>query len=158
MTSLTKKLVLIGCCLAVVLPVSACGVNDSSDEDKVQEAREQGQREGRNDQRLRELERELRKRRREDGRRGGGGSGPAPSPPSGGGSAGSRDCGGGLSANSVTTCAFAENVKNAYETANGTPGRLDVYSPATGKTYSMSCSGGSPTVCTGGNNAAVYFP
>jgi hypothetical protein len=64
-------------------------------------------------------------------------------------------CGGGLVVGSNTTCEFAENVRAAYD-SNG-PGTVEVYSPVTQKTYSMSC-GGEPVECTGANNASVYFP
>ena len=37
-------------------------------------------------------------------------------------------------------------------------GTHEVYSPVTGNPYAMSCSYGHPVVCTGGNNASVYFP
>lgn len=67
---------------------------------------------------------------------------------------GTRSCDTGLSVGPHTTCPFAENVRAAFE-SNG-PGALDVYSPVTRQTYPMSCSGGSPAVCTGGNEAAVY--
>jgi Glucodextranase, domain B len=65
-------------------------------------------------------------------------------------------CGNGLLVGPNTSCGFAENVRAEYS-GNG-PGWLSVYSPATGRTYNMFCTGSSPHVCTGGNNAAVYFP
>ena len=65
-------------------------------------------------------------------------------------------CGGGLSVGPSTSCAFAVNVRDAFN-ANG-PGTLAVYSPVTGQTYSMTCSASSPHICTGANNASVYFP
>jgi hypothetical protein len=65
-------------------------------------------------------------------------------------------CGSGLAAGPNTSCAFAENVRAAYLT-NG-PGWISVYSPVTRRTYDMYCTPTSPHVCTGGNNAAVYFP
>ncbi len=147
-----KKLGLLACCLILVLPAGACGGDDSSDGDEAREAREQGRREGRSEQRLRELERELRERKREGDRSGGGGAGPAPPASSGG----SRDCGGDLSANSNTSCDFARIVKETYQKSG--QATFEALSPVTGKTYTMSCTGGSPHVCTGGNNAAVYFP
>lgn len=64
-------------------------------------------------------------------------------------------CGGGLSVGPDTTCGFAENVRVAYE-RNG-PGAVLAYSPATGATYAMSCSTGPSVICTGGNDASVYF-
>jgi Glucodextranase, domain B len=71
-------------------------------------------------------------------------------------SSGQTPCGGSLSVGPHTTCAFAENVRSQYE-ADG-PGTVEVYSPVTEKTYAMSCSSGSPVICTGGNDASVYFP
>jgi hypothetical protein len=66
------------------------------------------------------------------------------------------NCGNGLTAGAHTSCAFAENVRTAFESSGS--GVLDVYSPTTGQTYRMYCTNGSPHVCTGGNGASVYFP
>lgn len=65
-------------------------------------------------------------------------------------------CGNELTVGPDTTCAFAENVREKYDQEG--PGTFEVYSPVTEKTYSMTCAQGTPVVCTGGNNAAVYFP
>lgn len=65
-------------------------------------------------------------------------------------------CGNGLLVGPNTSCAFAENVRAEY--ADSGPGWISVYSPVTDRTYNMFCTGGSPHVCTGGNNAAVFFP
>ncbi len=66
---------------------------------------------------------------------------------------------GGISVNSVTSCPFAENVESAWESSGGSSS-VTAYSPATGLTYTMSCtaSGTGYEVCTGGNNAYVEFP
>lgn len=69
--------------------------------------------------------------------------------------AGPTDCGGGLTAGAHTSCAFAQNVRSAYNQTGS--GVLDVASPVTGQTYRMYCTSGSAHVCTGGNNASVYF-
>jgi hypothetical protein len=67
-------------------------------------------------------------------------------------------CGDELSVNSVTTCPFAENVKQAYlETIGSGTGSVEAYSPVTGRNYVMYCTAGSTHECTGGDNAAVYF-
>jgi Glucodextranase, domain B len=66
------------------------------------------------------------------------------------------DCGGGLLVGPNTSCPFAENVRSEYDRSG--PGWIDVYSPVTDQTYTMYCTSDSPHVCTGGNNAAVYFP
>jgi Glucodextranase, domain B len=66
------------------------------------------------------------------------------------------DCGGDLSVGPNTSCAFAQNVQATYYQSG--PGWNTVYSPVTDQTYSIYCTANSPHVCTGGNNAAVYFP
>jgi hypothetical protein len=65
-------------------------------------------------------------------------------------------CGRGLVVGPNTSCGFAENVRAEYNRSGA--GWINVYSPATGRTYDMFCTSSSPHVCTGGNNAAVYFP
>jgi hypothetical protein len=65
------------------------------------------------------------------------------------------DCGGGLLVGPNTSCAFGSNVQEAYYRFGA--GWIRVFSPVTGRTYNMYCTSGSPVVCTGGNNAAVYF-
>ena len=69
---------------------------------------------------------------------------------------GGTSCGNELSVGPNTTCAFAENVRAAYESQG--PGTVSAYSPVTHRTYSMTCTSGSAVVCTGGNDASVYFP
>ncbi|MDU3273769.1 MAG: hypothetical protein E7E19_00845 [Varibaculum cambriense] len=66
--------------------------------------------------------------------------------------------------NGVTSCEFASNVANDYYSTNFAGTLYDVYSPATGYSYDMSCSyvgtdssGNSWALCTGGNNAQVYI-
>jgi hypothetical protein len=66
-------------------------------------------------------------------------------------------CGAGVVVNSVTSCPFGVNTRDTYY-ANRQPAVVDVYSTVTDKTYTMSCTSGSPHVCTGGNNARVTFP
>jgi hypothetical protein len=68
---------------------------------------------------------------------------------------GTTTCGGGLSVGPNTTCPFAEAVQSAYESYG--PGIVTAYSPITHRTYSMTCSAGSPVLCTGGDNASVYI-
>jgi hypothetical protein len=62
----------------------------------------------------------------------------------------------GLWVNAVTTCPFAKNTRSVYAESGGAH-RIQVYSPVTGLTYDMACSGSSLVTCTGGNHAAVYF-
>ena len=81
------------------------------------------------------------------------GSSPTPSVSSGG-----TDCGGGLHAGPNTSCAFAANVKAAYDEAPGASASVQVFSPVTGQTYTMSCApAGNGVTCSGGNNASVTW-
>jgi hypothetical protein len=63
---------------------------------------------------------------------------------------------GGVFAGPNTSCPFAVNVEQAWLTS-GSTGTFSVYSPVTGLSYVMNCSGYGPVVCTGGNNALVEF-
>jgi hypothetical protein len=74
---------------------------------------------------------------------------------SGGSSQPGTSCGNGVSAGPNTTCGFAENVAAAYRDSGSSV--VNAYSPTTGDHYSMTCSGSSPTVCRGGNDASVYI-
>lgn len=64
-------------------------------------------------------------------------------------------CGGDLTVGPNTSCAFAANVRSEYNRSG--PGWISVFSPVTNRSYNMFCTTSSPHVCTGGNNAAVYF-
>ena len=59
----------------------------------------------------------------------------------------------------TTPCEFAESVWAQYVGAGGYGESRTVraYSPVTGKSYTMSCSGGAVVTCTGGNNAVVHI-
>jgi hypothetical protein len=85
-------------------------------------------------------------------------SAPAPVQPTLAPSANTRSCGGGVFANSVTSCPFALLVRQAWGEAPGTTNTLRVFSPVTGQVYTMSCApSGSAITCSGGNNASVTF-
>jgi serine/threonine protein kinase len=90
-------------------------------------------------------------------------SGP-PSRPNTNRVAGLRPCDQNISANSVTSCPFAEDTFKAYARAyrrSGGAGNevVTAYSPVTGRTYTMSCTTSGGTVnCAGGNHAFVTFP
>ena len=58
--------------------------------------------------------------------------------------------------NSKTSCPFAENTQSAYAEADEGH-HVQVYSPVTGQTYSMTCSGTALVTCKGGTDARVYF-
>ena len=60
---------------------------------------------------------------------------------------------------SVTSCAFAENVRSEYvdQPRRGVPVGISAYSPVTHLPYWMSCSGSRVVTCTGGIDAVVYL-
>ena len=153
------------CAVSSLLALSGCGESEADQRlrqaEEVQRATQEAAREARLEERERQqrrdqarLEREIERLKRDRGSAGAPtGSGGAPPPPP----SASASCGGGLSVGPNTSCSFARNVRSAYFESGGSS-RVTVYSPTTGRNYVMSCSGGSPHVCTGGNNASVYFP
>jgi len=79
--------------------------------------------------------------------------GSAPATPSGGSS-----CGDNVYAGPNTSCPFALNTRRAYDEAPGVTATVEVYSPVTGGSYSMSCApAGSGVTCSGANNASVTW-
>lgn len=59
---------------------------------------------------------------------------------------------------SRTSCAFAQAVRNAYfSEGGGDTVVIYPYSPVTGRTYEMTCTGRNVITCTGGDNAVVYL-
>lgn len=66
-------------------------------------------------------------------------------------------CSGIVWAGSATSCAFALNVEAAWEAVGGGTVTVRAESPVTNGTYSMSCDGGTPVICTGANKAVVYI-
>jgi serine/threonine-protein kinase len=63
------------------------------------------------------------------------------------------------SGNIHTTCPFALNVGEEYRRSecNGQPVTLYVYSPSTGDSYYMDCSGDQPVTCVNTTKAVVYL-
>jgi hypothetical protein len=152
-----SRLLVIGSFVLLVLALAGCG-DSGANQEELEAARKQGAAKALQQEKIGQIEKELKSLKK--GKTGGSGSpapstSPAPESPSGS----SGNCSGSLSANENTTCGFAENVERAYyaEIGNGS-GTIVAYSPTTGETYSMYCTAGSPHACTGGNDAAVYFP
>jgi|UPI00031CC4C8 hypothetical protein len=59
--------------------------------------------------------------------------------------------------NDVTSCPFAESVRDALNSAGGqVPATVDAFSPVTKKHYRMSCAMEQVITCRGGNDAVVY--
>lgn len=142
--------------VAIVLATAGCGGDDDSvsQEDAAQQAKEAAQ-DARQQAKLEELEKELAESKDDEDSSEATQTPPSSAPPAGAGSG--SDCGGGVRAGPNTSCAFALNVAAEYR-ATGGGTRISVHSPTTGQTYRMTCSTGSPNVCTGGNNASVYIP
>ncbi len=140
-----------------LLALAGCGDSGAS-KDELREAREVGAKKAREQQKISQIQKELkalRKERKASSSAPGPGVSPAPEDTA----STSGNCGGTLSANENTTCGFAENVEEAYydEIGSGS-GTVFAYSPTTEQYYDMYCTAGSPHECTGGNDAAVYFP
>ncbi len=71
---------------------------------------------------------------------------------------GDKNCGDGLWVSSTTSCPFAQNVRAKYFSVPEDSVEIDVFSPTTGQTYTMSCVRTENRVtCRGGNNAVVTF-
>jgi len=144
-----------------LLSIAGCG---GVNEEDLAAARDEGAREARLEERQREQRREqerlrgeierLRRDRREETPPASGGGSSAPAAPRA--ASGTTQCGDGLSVGPNTTCAFARNVRSTYESSGG-QSVIEVYSPVTKQTYTMSCSGSAPKVCRGGNDASVFF-
>ncbi|HEU4739941.1 MAG TPA: hypothetical protein VFS54_12800 [Solirubrobacterales bacterium] len=152
---------LAACGLAILgFALAGCGDSGASSEE-LEAARKEGAVKAHQAERIREIQKELKALRKNggSGKAASAAAAGAPAPEGGSSSSGSGNCGGSLSANSVTTCGFAENVEEAYYAEIGSgSGTVYAYSPTTGQGYSMYCTAGSPHECTGGNDAAVYFP
>ena len=147
--------VLIGLALAATA-LSACGDSGASQEE-LDRARQQGAAKARQKEKIDRIEKQLKALKNGDS--GGSASAPpsaaAPAASSGGGTS----CGEELSVGANTTCGFAANVRSDYYSEIGVgDGTVYSYSPATGRFYTMYCTAGAPHVCTGGNDASVYFP
>ena len=148
--------------LGTAVSLAACGSssNDAS-QAQIQAAKTEAAAQQKLKDKQAELQRQLDELKKQRAKAGSSTSGSTPPSTSKGATtstpSSAADCGGGVSAGANTSCAFALNVANAYFGAGGGSATVSVYSPVTNKTYSMSCTGGAPTVCRGGNNATVYI-
>ncbi len=134
-----------------------CGSDNASQEELAQ-AHAEGAKEAREEARIRDLQREVKKLKQQNwsgGQERRGDVIPHESGPAGP----VRNCTDGIRANASTTCDFAMNVAGEYGSNPGAS-TISAYSPMTGKHYTMRCgpSSGGGILCTGGNNAAVYIP
>lgn len=144
-------------CAMFALSLATCGGDSGASQEELDRARKEGIAKARQQGKIADIEEQL-KSLKKNGRPGQG----SPPPPSESGSrssGGSTSCGGSLAAGPNTTCGFAANVEADYYAEIGSgSGSVYSYSPTTGQYYTMYCSAGAPHVCTGGNDASVYFP
>jgi hypothetical protein len=141
--------------LSLLLVAAGCGGDDDSvSQEEAERLAEEAAEDAEQEARIDALTKEV-KDANEDG--GDSDSGTPPATTTSGSTAQGDDCGGGVRAGPNTSCPFALNVADEYNSTGGAT-RIYVHSPTTGETYRMTCSEGSPNVCTGGNNASVYIP
>ena len=150
-------LVLVGV-IGMLVYSSGCG--GASDAD-IQQAREDGAKEVRQAEKLKEIQQGIASLKRQK-RRGSFrqlATPPASTSSTYTGSGPSKTCANGVGASSATSCEFAFNVAGVYAS---NPGSISIqaFSPVTGQDYVMTCSAwsGGGTVCRGGNDAAVFIP
>jgi|SRR5881394_2227578 len=140
----------------LVLSLAACGGDSGASQEELDRARKEGVAKARQQAKIEGIEKQLKSLKKN------GNSSPGLPPPSESSStasSGSASCGGSLSVGSNTTCGFAANVESDYFSEIGSgSGSVYSYSPTTGRYYTMYCTAGAPHICTGGNNASVYFP
>jgi hypothetical protein len=149
---------------SALLGLTACGGSSGPNNEEVARLRRQGAERVHKEERLRKLESEVKHIKH-------GGSTQAPvttrtqsSPPIESPSSSLQACDQNISANSATSCPFAENVFVAYWEDYEAFGEqaetyISAYSPTTEESYGMSCSFDGTTVdCSGANEAFVTFP
>lgn len=144
--------------LALLIGTAGCGGsnndNSAAVQQRVQNAREQAANQQKLQDQLHALKQQVQRQNNSGGTTTTTTASPSPAPPGG-----SSSCGGDLSVGPSTSCAFAVNVRDAYEKSGGGNVIVKAYSPVTNTTYEMACgSTGNQVVCTGGNNASVFFP
>ena len=145
-----RILSIVSLALAAAFLISACGDSGTSQEE-LDRARQQGAAQARQQLKIQQIQQQLRALKR--------GSTDSASAASGSTSTDISPCGGNLYVGANTTCSFAANVQSDYFSQIGVgSGTVHSYSPTTERVYTMSCTAGTPHVCTGGNNASVYFP
>lgn len=139
------------------LSLAACSGDSGASQEELDRARREGATKARQQEKITDIEKQLKSLKKNG--RSSQGSPPPPGEPGSTSSGGSASCGGSLSVGPNTTCGFAANVEADYYAEIGSgSGSVYSYSPTTGRYYTMYCSAGAPHVCTGGNDASVYFP
>jgi hypothetical protein len=152
------SLLALGAALAVAFSsfgLVACGGSSGPSQEELSQARTEGASEARQQTKIEQIQHQLKALKNGQAN----GASTTTSGSSVSTSGGESSCGGDLSVGPNTTCGFAQNVEAEYREYIGSgSGTVYPYSPSTGKTYAMYCTAGAPHVCTGGNEASVYFP
>lgn len=139
------------------LTLASCGGDSAASQEELDRARREGIAKARQQAKIQDIEKQVKSLKKRNGSSSQGLPPPGGSSPTS--SSGSASCGGSLSVGPNTTCGFAANVEADYYSEIGSgSGSVYSYSPTTGRYYTMYCSAGTPHVCTGGNDASVYFP
>lgn len=159
-----KRVLVSAVLIAAVVVGAGCGGDDSVSEAELKLAEMKAGETARLKERLRIKNKQLKDARRAKKQSSGSGSAApvATAPVSSGGSGGGdvpsyrEYCGDGVYASGSASCGFADNIASAYRYSPSST-LYDIYSPATGLEYTVSCSGGSVVTCTGGKAAVVYL-
>ncbi len=139
----------------LVLSLAACGGDSGASQEELDRARKEGVAKARQQAKIEDIEKQLKSLKKNGNSQGS----PPPSGSTSTASSGSASCGSSLSVGPNTTCGFAANVESDYFSQIGSgSGSVYSYSPTTGRYYTMYCTAGAPHICTGGNDASVYFP
>jgi hypothetical protein len=153
-----RTVLALGTAFAVALSsigLMACSGSSGLSQEEINQARKEGVAEARQQGKIEKIEGQLKALKH------GQTNGETTTPSGGSGAASGRpvSCGGDLSVGKATTCEFASNVEAEYRARVGNgSGTVYAYSPAKERTYAMYCTAGEPHICTGGNEASVYFP
>jgi hypothetical protein len=143
--------------LLAVVALIGCGDQGASDAE-VQQARKEAAQQARQQEQIKNLEKQIAETDKGDSSDSTNGGSVTPAPEGGASGPSFTSCNDHVGVGSSnTTCGFAENVYEAYASSGGSS-TVVASSATTGQTYSMSCSGSSPVVCRGGNNAVVVIP
>jgi hypothetical protein len=163
---LVRGIVVVGVVCLFGTGLAACGGGASKAE--IAEAEKHGRQEKAEKEKERKLEREIqklkderreeKKRKKEKQTQPDHGAAPEPSAPPAPSTPSGTDCGEGVVAGPETSCGFALETRNEYETYIGSgPGTVEAYSDANETWYSMTCTA-APHACSGAISATVYFP
>jgi hypothetical protein len=142
------------------LGLIACGGNGVS-QDELEHERADAAQNARQEAEIKALKREVQKQGASSSANGSASSSssgavPAEPPSSGRIPADAYYCGSAYGDGSAS-CPFVENVADDYY-ASGENSSFTSYSPTTELTYTVTCNGDNPTVCTAGRAAVIYIP